>query len=83
MNPAAVTARATPGGIEMTHIDRRKALAVVAAASAAVALTAPALASVGDDAALRELWQRFIESDLRIAELSNAQDEASFRAMRE
>jgi len=40
------------------QINRRKALIVVAAAPAAVAL--PAFASVGEDAELRELWDRYL-----------------------
>jgi hypothetical protein len=45
----------------MTHIiNRRKALAVVAAVPAAAALATPALARVGEDAELRELWAKYL-----------------------
>jgi len=44
-----------------TTINRRKALTVVAAVPAAVALAAiPALASVGEDAGLRQLWAEYL-----------------------
>jgi hypothetical protein len=40
------------------HINRRTALAAVAAVPAAAALAAPALAEVGVDAELRPLWAK-------------------------
>jgi hypothetical protein len=43
-----------------TTINRRRALAVVAAVPAAAALDTPALASVGEDAELRELWAKYL-----------------------
>ena len=43
-----------------TTINRRKALTVVAAVPAAVALAVPALASVGEDAELRQLWAEYL-----------------------
>ena len=44
----------------MTHIDRRKALAVVAAVPAAVALASmPVLAGTEGDAKLRKLWEAY------------------------
>jgi hypothetical protein len=42
-----------------TQINRRKALTVVAAAPAAVALATPALGSVGEDAELLRLWKEY------------------------
>jgi hypothetical protein len=44
-----------------TTINRRRALAVVAAVPAAVALAAPALASAGEDADLRQLWAKYLK----------------------
>jgi hypothetical protein len=41
---------------EMTAIDRRHALTVVAAVPAVAALATPSLAEAGEDAELKRLW---------------------------
>ena len=45
-----------------TTINRRRALAVVAAVPAAAALSAPALASVGEDTELGQLWAEYLDA---------------------
>ena len=59
------------------NFTRRKALTVVAAVPAGVALGASAaLADASDDVAVRELWQSYISLELSVIELSQAEDEA-------
>jgi len=66
---------------QTTTINRRRALAVVAAVPVAAALSAPALASVGEDAELRELWEELkaarAESE-KLFSIHNAAEEAAF-----
>jgi hypothetical protein len=63
------------------RIDRRKALVVVAAAPIAVALSS--CVALGEDAELCELWRRYIDLELKIGDLCNAADEASWDARQE
>jgi hypothetical protein len=66
------------------NFTRRKALTVVAAVPAGVALGASAaLADASADAAVRELWQSYISLEFRVIELSRAEDEASSASWRE
>ena len=61
----------------MTHIiDRRKALSIVAAAPAAVALSTSAFASAGEDAELLRLWEQWLDQGARTLAAQDAADEA-------
>jgi len=67
------------------QVNRRKALAVVAAAPAAVALSAPAVAKSSDDAALLALWRKWnakrAERDTIGKQSRQADEECYNRAM--
>ena len=68
----------------MTHIiNRRRALTVVAAAPAAVALSTTALASVGEDAELLRLWEEWNTQGLRCNQTYNALEEIEGKVMDE
>jgi len=68
---------------QANHINRRRALAVVAAVPAAVALSASALASVGEDAELLRLWEEWNTQGLRCKQTYNVLEDIEAKVMHE
>jgi hypothetical protein len=66
-----------------TTLNRRRALAVVAAVPAAAALATPTLASVGEDAELLRLWEEWNANNLLCRDAYNEVQEIESKVWQE